>query len=54
MLFRSAGLRDVMYDYSQGAWALKRAGYATDPEYALKLMNLINQYNLDELDKVGI
>ncbi|MDD2447044.1 MAG: stalk domain-containing protein [Tissierellia bacterium] len=51
---RYAGLRDVMYDYSQGAWALKRAGYATDPEYALKLMNLINQYNLDELDKVGI
>lgn len=51
---RYSEFRSVMYDYSQGAWALKRAGYATDPQYALKLMKLIDQYNLDELDKVGI
>ncbi len=46
--------RGVMFDYMQGAWALKRAGYATDPQYPMKLMKLINQYNLYELDKVGI
>ena len=51
---RYSEFRSVMFDYSQGAWALKRAGYATDPQYALKLMQLIKQYNLDELDKVGI
>lgn len=51
---RYAGFREVMFDYHQGAWALKRAGYATDPEYPIKLMNLIKQYNLLELDKVGI
>ncbi len=46
--------KEVMYDYVQGAWALKRSGYATDPEYATKLMRIINQYNLRDLDKVGI
>lgn len=51
---RYMNFRSVMYDYSQGAWALKRAGYATDPQYPLKLLNLIKQYKLDELDKVGI
>ncbi|WFA08865.1 glucosaminidase domain-containing protein [Tissierella sp. Yu-01] len=51
---RYAGFRDVMFDYSQGAWALKRAGYATDPEYPIKLMKLIEQYNLEEIDKVGL
>lgn len=45
---------DVMYDYTRAAWAIKRAGYATDPLYPIKLINLINQYNLDELDKVKI
>ena len=47
-------LRDVMYDSTQGAWALRRAGYATDSQYPIKLMNLIKQYNLLELDKVSI
>lgn len=46
--------RQVMHDSTQGAWALKRTGYATDPEYALKLMRIIKQYKLEELDKVGI
>lgn len=47
-------VRQVMHDSLQGAWALKRAGYATDPEYAIKLIRIINQYNLEELDKVKI
>ena len=51
---RYTDFRAVMYDFTQGAWALKRAGYATDPQYPIKLMKLINQYNLYELDKVGI
>lgn len=46
--------KEVMHDSSQGAWALRRAGYATDSLYAIKLMNIIKQYNLEELDKVGI
>lgn len=33
------------------AKALKDAGYATDPNYASKLINIINQYNLKQYDK---
>lgn len=33
------------------ARALQSCGYATDPGYASKLINIINQYNLRELDK---
>ncbi|WP_077368974.1 stalk domain-containing protein [Anaerosalibacter sp. Marseille-P3206] len=51
---RYAPFREVMYDYTQGAWALKRCGYATDSQYPLKLMKIIKLYNLQELDKVGI
>ncbi len=46
--------RDVMHDSILGAWAVKRAGYATDSQYPIKLMNLIKQYNLQDLDKVSI
>lgn len=46
--------RAVMYDSTLGAWAVKRAGYATDPLYPIKLINIINQYDLLELDQVGI
>lgn len=46
--------KEVMHNSTQGAWALKRSGYATDPEYALKLMRIIKQYGLDKLDKIGI
>jgi len=51
---RYAPFREVMYDYTQGAWALKRCGYATDSQYPLKLMKIIKLYNLQELDKVEI
>jgi len=33
------------------AQALQDSGYATDPEYADKLINVIERYNLYELDK---
>ena len=46
--------RKVMYDSSQGAWALKRAGYATDSKYPVKLMRIIESYGLVELDQLGI
>lgn len=46
--------RDVMYNSNMGAWAIKRAGYATDPEYPLKLMRIIELYDLKELDRVGL
>lgn len=46
--------RAVMHDSTQGAWALKRAGYATDSKYPIKLMNIIQSYGLSRLDEVGI
>ena len=46
--------RDVMHDSTQGAWALRRAGYATDPQYPIKLMKLIKQHNLHKLDEISI
>lgn len=46
--------RDVMHNSSQGAWALRRAGYATDSKYPIKLMNLIDTYDLMKLDEVNI
>lgn len=46
--------RAVMHDSSQGAWALKRAGYATDSKYPIKLMDIIKNYNLQSLDEVKL
>ncbi len=34
------------------AIAVANAGYATDPDYAEKIISIIRQHNLDELDKV--
>ena len=51
---RYAPFREVMYDSTKGAWALKRCGYATDSQYAIKLIDIINLYDLKELDKVTI
>lgn len=46
--------RKVMHDSSLGAWALRRCGYATDSQYPMKLMSIIDTYNLEELDKVSL
>ena len=46
--------REVMFDSTQGAWALRRCGYATDSQYSVKLINIINLYNLKELDETTI
>jgi len=46
--------KEVMYNSIQGAWALKRSGYATDPEYALSLIRIIEKYDLRNLDIIGI
>lgn len=45
--------RAVMHDGIQGAWALRRAGYATDSQYPVKLINLMKQHNLFELEEVS-
>lgn len=45
---------EVMHDCAKGAAALKQAGYATDPLYAIKLLDIINRYNLWELDLKGL
>lgn len=46
--------RAVMHNSTLGAWALKRAGYATDSKYPLKLIDIIKRYNLHLLDEKGI
>lgn len=38
-------------DYKGWAHGLKKAGYATDPNYAPKLISLIERYELDKLDR---
>lgn len=38
-------------DYRSQAKALETDGYATDPDYATKLINIIEQFNLDKYDK---
>lgn len=38
-------------DYKGWAHGLKKAGYATNPEYAHKLIKIIEDYSLNELDK---
>lgn len=44
--------RAVMHDGIQGAWALRRAGYATDSQYPVKLINLMKKHNLFDLEVV--
>lgn len=46
--------REVMYDSTLGAFAVRRAGYATDPKYPIKLIDIIEMYDLKKLDEVGL
>ena len=46
--------RDVMHDSTKGAFALRRAGYATDSKYPIKLINIIKIYGLKRFDESGI
>ena len=47
--YRSLFQLDI-YDYEAWAVGLKRAGYATDPNYVKKLIDIIERYRLYELD----
>lgn len=38
-------------DYQEAANALQDNGYATDPQYAQKLIDIIQKYQLDQYDK---
>jgi flagellum-specific peptidoglycan hydrolase FlgJ len=38
-------------DYESWAYGLKRCGYATDPDYATKLIKLIEKYQLSQFDQ---
>ncbi len=40
-------------DYKGWARGLKKAGYATNPEYSDKIIKIIEDFNLNELDKVS-
>ena len=39
-------------DYKGWAYGLKAAGYATDPQYSTRLIDLIERYNLQQYDTV--
>ena len=41
-------------DYKGWCYGLKKAGYATDPEYAGKLIALIEKYDLSRFDKGAV
>lgn len=41
-------------DYKSWAFGLKKAGYATDPQYAYILIKLIEKYKLYELDEEAL
>ena len=41
-------------DYKAWAKGLKSAGYATDPDYAQKLISLVERYQLHKYDKEGL
>lgn len=41
-------------DYIEQAYALKNAGYATDPNYAVSLIELINKYGLSKYDQMAV
>lgn len=47
-----APFRAVMADPIQGAYAIRRSGYATDPAYPTKLINIMKQNNLFALDLI--
>lgn len=49
-----APFREVMADPVLGAWGLRRSGYATDPQYPIKLINIMKQQNLFQLDEVEL
>jgi len=38
-------------DYESWARGLQMSGYATDPNYAKKLIRYIEKYNLDKFDR---
>lgn len=40
-------------DYKKWAKGLRKAGYATDPHYSQKLINLIEKYELHRYDRMG-
>ncbi|MFS7261162.1 glycoside hydrolase family 73 protein [Carnobacterium divergens] len=40
-------------DYKEAAYALQNGGYATDPQYAEKLIELIEQFHLNKYDQQG-
>jgi len=50
---RYAGLFELdPYDYTAWAHGLKKAGYATNPNYAPMLLRIIEEYNLHVLDSM--
>ena len=41
-------------DYKSWAYGLKQAGYATDPSYASKLIQYVEDYNLSRFDRMTV
>lgn len=47
-----APFRAVMSDPVLGAWGLRKGGYATDPNYPVKLINIMKEQDLFKLDEI--
>lgn len=41
-------------DYKNWCYGLKKAGYATDPKYATKLISIVEEFNLTRFDDVKV
>lgn len=41
-------------DYQAAALALSQSGYATDPSYSQKIINIIQKYHLDQYDQMAM
>jgi len=50
--YKKGGVFNAL-DATQQTLALQRSGYATDPNYASKLMSIITRLGLEELDRIG-
>lgn len=46
--------KEVMFDSTWGAYALRRCGYATDSQYPHKLIRIIQENNLQRFDLQGL
>ena len=53
-LLKKRRYRNISGNHIDWAYGLKKAGYATDPDYAEKLINIVNTYGLEKYDNMTV